>query len=193
MSDQYIIRPMTGRDIPKLADIRPGFQTDTILRVRKHSSGLHVGWELYEVKLEMPFDKGHGYDFDETERANIRERLAKDNTLMEVAIEPLSNRIVGVLDVERHDWNETAWVWNLMLDYDARRRGLGKRLLDRTIRWTREQGLRAIILETQTNNVPACKFYAAVGFQLVGINEAYYSNHDLQNDEVALFWSYPVR
>lgn len=188
----YHIRPLTARDVPHLADLRPGFQSNTVLRVRKTGSGYTVGWELVEVALDTPFDKGRGYDFDAQERQNVSARLQRDDTLLEVAVTE-AGRIVGVLDVARQSWNEVAWVWNLMLDVDARGQGLGRHLMERTIDWARDQGLRAVMLETQSNNVPACKFYARLGFQLVGINEAFYTNSDRQQDEVALFWSYPLR
>ena len=46
------------------------------------------------------------------------------------------------------------------------------------------------MLETQTNNVPACKFYARMGCQIEGLREAYYSNDDMARGEVAIFWIY---
>lgn len=193
MIDPYYIRPLTERDIPKLIEIRPGFKTNVILQVERLGEGYTGGWQLVEVKIDPPYEKGSGYDFDATERENIRGRFAQDNTLLEVVVERDSERVVGVLDVEEREWNSTAWVWNLMLDEDVRSRGLGNRLMQRTVAWAKKRGLRAVMLETQTNNVPACRFYARMGFQLVGINEVLYTNDDVQNNEVAIFWSLPVR
>lgn len=192
MNDPYSIRSMNTSDIPKFADIRPGFTSKTTLRVEKSGAGYRVGWNLVEVELKVPYSKGRLYDFDAEERRNIANRLAQSNTFMEVAIENATGRIVGVSDVEIHEWHSAAWIWNVMLDTDARGQGIGRRFVQHTIQWARQQGMRAVMLETQTNNVPACKFYAALGFQLVGINEVFYSNKDIENDEVALFWSYPI-
>ncbi|MCI0709665.1 MAG: GNAT family N-acetyltransferase [Chloroflexi bacterium] len=193
MIDPYYIRPLTEWDIPKLIDIRPGFKTNVILQVQRLGEGYTGGWQLVEVEIDPPYEKGHGYDFDATERESIRGRFAQDNTLLEVVVERDSERVVGIVDVEEREWNSTAWVWNLMLDEDVRSRGLGNRLVQRTMAWAKKRGLRAVMLETQTNNVPACRFYARMGFQLVGINEVLYTNDDLQNNEVAIFWSLPVR
>jgi len=188
----YHIRPLTAEDIPRLTDIRAGFVSETVLKIQKTGDGLSVGWQLNEIPLAEPFDKQSGYDFDEDEQANILNRLENENCLIEIATEPHHGRIVGILDVTEQAWNNVAFVWNIMLDKDVRGKGLGHTWIQHTKDWARQHGLRAIMLETQTNNVPACKFYARMGFQLVGLNDALYTNHDIKNDEVALFWSYPL-
>ncbi|MBI5930101.1 MAG: GNAT family N-acetyltransferase [Chloroflexi bacterium] len=189
----YSIRPMLPEDIELLADIRPGFITDTILKIERLGQGLEQGWRLVETKLATPYEKGAGYDFTPEERQNIAERLAQNNTLMEVAVEKNTGKIVGVLDVEEELWRNTVWIWNIMLDVDARGQGIGREMIQHTISWGRRRGLRAILLETQTNNVPACKFYLRMGFQLAGINTAFYTNQDMERDEIALFWVFPLR
>lgn len=189
----YFIRPMYPEDIEALADIRPGFETDIILKVEPLGQGLERGWRLVETKLGTPFQKGAGYDFTPEERQSIAARLAQTDTLMEVAIEKTTGKIVGVLDVEEETWRNTAWIWNIMLDVEARGQGIGREMLNHIISWGRRRGLRAILLETQSNNVPACRFYMRMGFQLVGINTMFYTNQDLERDEVALFWGFPLR
>jgi ribosomal protein S18 acetylase RimI-like enzyme len=190
MHDEAIIRPMTEDDIPALAGIRPGFVSDTVLHVERLGSGIEGGWRLVERRLPVPFDKGSGYDFDANERARIRQRLLRGDGLHLVV--EWRGRIVGVLDVTPEEWNSTAWVWNLMLDQAVRRRGLGRALFGRAVAWARRLGYRALVFETQTNNVPACKFYAAMGCRLDGLRETLYTNDDMARGEVALFWVYPL-
>lgn len=190
--DDFIIRSMQLDDIPRLALLRPGFQSDTVIEVQRSGTGFEVGWQLREVGREETFDKGQGYDFDAEEQRNVRERLLASDSLLEVVLSTETQQIVGVLDVATEDWRRVAWIWNLMLDQSVRRRGLGRILLRRAIAWAKQLKLRAVMLETQTNNVPACKFYAQMGFQLVGINDAFYTNRDYQRQEIALFWSYPL-
>ncbi|NDJ86780.1 MAG: GNAT family N-acetyltransferase [Chloroflexi bacterium] len=184
---------MREADIARLIEIRAGFTSQTRLKVEKSGSGYEVGWRLVEVPLETPYDKGEGYDFDDEERRLVMQRLARADSLEEVVIEQATDRLVGMLDVTEESWNEVAWVWNIMMDVSVRQQGLGRELTQRTIAWARQRNLRAVMLETQSNNVPACKFYVRMGFQLVGINEALYTNHDYQRDEIGLFWSYPLK
>lgn len=192
MTNPYLIRAMHLSDIPRLVEIRPGFTSETVLRVETFGADYQVGWRLIETQLDKPYHKGHGYDFDATERENIRQRLLQPNTLEEVVEDQQTGRIVGVLDVAQESWRQTAWIWNIMLDEAVRGQGLGRELIEHSIGWARQRRLRAVMLETQTNNVPACKFYARMGFQLVGINVAFYGNRDLEKDEVAIFWSLPL-
>ena len=190
--ERYIIRPMRNDDIPRLAEIRPGFISDSVLRVERSGDGLEIGWKLVEIPLVKPFDKGSAYDFDAIEQKNVRHRLSLPISLEEVVVDRENQRIVGVLDLTIEPWRNAAWIWNLMLDVDVRRMGLGRRLVDHSIEWARYRKLRAVMLETQTNNVPACRFYHKMGFQLVGVNDAFYTNFDYQRDEISLFWSYPL-
>jgi ribosomal protein S18 acetylase RimI-like enzyme len=185
-----LIRPMTEADVPRLADMRAGFVSPTALQVEQTGSGIEVGWRLVERALPVPFDKGHGYDFDARERANVLARLRQGDGL-HLVVES-EGRIVGVLDVTPRHWNDTAWVWNIMLDQDVRRQGLGSELFTRAATWARGQGYRALVLETQSNNVPACKFYVRMGCELDGIRCAYYTNRDVARGEVALFWVYKL-
>ncbi len=190
MPAEPIIRLLTEADIPRLAEIRPGFVSGTALRVERLGSGLEAGWRLVEYPLPEPFDKGHAYDFDANEQAAIRRRLRRGDGLHLVV--EWRGRIAGLLEVMPQEWNNTAWVWNLMLDRAIRRQGIGRELFGRAVVWARQAGYRALVFETQTNNVPACKFYLALGCRLDGLRETLYHNDDLARDEVALFWTYPL-
>jgi ribosomal protein S18 acetylase RimI-like enzyme len=179
---------MTELDIPHLTEIRPGFVSLTALVVERIGAGIEAGWRLVERDLPEPFDKGGAYDFDRVEQTNIRRRLRQGDGLHLVV--EWQGQIAGVLDVTPQDWNHTALVWNIMLDTAIRRQGVGRELFRRAVDWARRNGYRSLIFETQTNNVPACKFYAAMGCQLEGIRETFYTNEDVERGEVAIFWVY---
>ena len=44
------------------------------------------------------------------------------------------------------------------------------------------------MLETQDNNVPACRLYERCGFQLRGFDTHLYKGHDPATGEIALYW-----
>ena len=79
--DTVTIRLMTEADIPRLAEIRASFVSPTVLAVERTGSGLESGWRLVERTLPEPFDKGDKYDFDRTERENIRKRWRRGDGL----------------------------------------------------------------------------------------------------------------
>jgi GNAT superfamily N-acetyltransferase len=186
----YHIRPLTESDIPRLAGIRAGFTSPTVLDVEPVGEGINGGWRLVERELPEPFDKGNDYDFDRSEQANIRRRWRQGDGLH--LIVEWNRRVAGILDVTPQAWNHTAWVWNIMLDEAIRGQGIGRDLFRRAATWARRLGYRALIFETQTNNVPACKFYAHMGCRLEGIRTALYTNDDIARGEVAIFWMYPL-
>ena len=49
-------------------------------------------------------------------------------------------------------------------------------------------GLPGIMLETQNNNVAACRFYESCGFHLGGFDRELYRGITPDTDETALFW-----
>jgi GNAT superfamily N-acetyltransferase len=186
----YHIRPLTESDIPRLAGVQAGFTSPTVLDVQPLGEGIASGWRLVERKLPVPFEKGGDYDFDRNEQADIRRRWRQGNGLH--LIVEWNGRVAGILDVAPQEWNHTAWVWNIMLDEAIRGQGIGRELFNRAVAWARRMGYRALIFETQTNNVPACKFYARMGCLLEGIRTTYYSNDDIARGEVAIFWAYVI-
>jgi streptothricin acetyltransferase len=189
MSDAEItLRPLVLDDIPRLVEIRPTYVTDTILAIERSGVGLTTAWRLVERKLSTPFDKGNLYNFGEAEQELVRQRLRRpEETYQSVA--ELDGRLIGLVEVELQEWNDTAWLANLMIDLDYRRQGLGRRLWHRGLDFAREAGVRAMMIETQNTNLAACKFYERMGCQLVGLNEVFYTN-DGAATEIALFWAY---
>ncbi|GEN07681.1 streptothricin acetyltransferase [Myxococcus fulvus] len=97
-------------------------------------------------------------------------------------------QVAGYILVSRA-WNHCAQVDDFAVARSHRRQGLARALMDEAVRWTRERGLQTIRLETQSNNVPACRFYERYGFRLGGFDRYLYSAIPSQpRPEVALFW-----
>jgi ribosomal protein S18 acetylase RimI-like enzyme len=189
--DWMFIRPMTVPDVERLTEIDANFESSTYLDVVKNVDGLSVTWRLIERPLASPF-VCTDFDFDDQERRNVRQRLETGDGLWLVGEEKRTGHLVGMVDVRRQDWRDAGFVWNIVIDRACRGQGLGSRLMNRVIEWGRREGLRAIILETQTNNWQACRFYQRLGFGLTGIDDHYYTNHDVADKEVAIFWTYEL-
>ncbi|WP_338768772.1 GNAT family N-acetyltransferase [Massilia sp. METH4] len=98
-----------------------------------------------------------------------------------------AGRVCGYVIVS-HAWNHFCQVDDLAVDCGMRRRGLGVQLLDTARAWAAARGLPGMRLETQSNNVPACRLYARYGFQLGGHDRHLYSTLLLPQRETALYW-----
>jgi len=184
------IRPLALADLPRLAELDGEFESDRFLAVTKTGDGLNVAWHLVERPLVPPF-RSTDYGFSDSDCAEMGARFGRGDGLW-LAAQDQTGRLVAVLDMEREAWHNAARLWNIAIDRAYRRQGLGRELMQRAIAWAREQGLRAIWLETQTNNLPACRFYHTLGFRLGGLDDHLYSNDDIDEREVALFWWYEL-
>jgi ribosomal protein S18 acetylase RimI-like enzyme len=184
---------MTTSDVARLPEIDANFESAVYLDVVRDVDGLNATWRLIERPLDTPF-VSDDYDFDEKECREVTRRLKTGDGLWMVAEteQASGRRLVGMVDVKREAWREAGFVWNIAVDRAYRSQGLGWKLMQRVIKWGRREKLRAIILETQTNNWSACHFYQRFGFQLTGIDDHYYTNNDIANKEVAIFWTYEL-
>jgi len=191
MMPDLTIRPLAFADIPRLSGIDAEFESGRFLDVEKTTRGFEVTWRLVERPLVPPF-RSTDYSFDERECDEIAARLRKGDGLWLVAQDAQTGQLAALLDVEREGWHHAARLWNIAIDRAYRRQGLGRELVRRALAWARSENLRGVWLETQTNNLPACHFYQAMGFKLCGIDDHYYSNDDIGVKEVAIFWWYEI-
>ncbi|MCU6713188.1 GNAT family N-acetyltransferase [Paenibacillus sp. J5C_2022] len=77
-------------------------------------------------------------------------------------------------------------LWDIRVAPEYKGRGIGKLLISSAKVWSTERGCKQIKIETQNNNVAACKFYAQQGAELREIREYAYSG-DFE-DEAMLIW-----
>lgn len=67
-------------------------------------------------------------------------------------------------------------IMNLAVAPDARRRQLGRTLLQSLIDELHRRGTERLFLEVRASNVPAQSLYASFGFEQVGLRKGYYVN-----------------
>ena len=69
-----------------------------------------------------------------------------------------------------------AEIENIAVDAQARRRGIGRGLVDAAAVWARDLGAHSLQLEVRAGNTSALGLYAAMGFVIAGRRAAYYSS-----------------
>ncbi|MFH7416829.1 GNAT family N-acetyltransferase, partial [Pseudomonas syringae group genomosp. 7] len=74
------------------------------------------------------------------------------------------------------------------VDESARRHGVAPSLLDVAPFWSLNRNLPGIVLETQYNNLGACKLYERCGFVVGGVVNMRYRGIDTNTRETAIFW-----
>lgn len=96
------------------------------------------------------------------------------------------NKRVGWLELGYANWNNRMRVWDISVEENFRRKGIGASLMNHAVKVAKERGARMLVLETQSCNVPAINFYLKFGFELIGFDVAAYSNKDVERKEVRL-------
>jgi ribosomal protein S18 acetylase RimI-like enzyme len=99
----------------------------------------------------------------------------------------VNEEIAGQVRVEKY-WNGYAYINDLVVDAKYRRQGVGRTLIEQVTGWAREKGFPGLMLETQNNNVGACKLYESCGFELCGFDTHLYKALNPASDEIALYW-----
>ncbi len=85
-------------------------------------------------------------------------------------------------------WNGNVQIEDFAVDQNHRRRGVGGMLMDALVRWGRSGGKNGVFLETQDNNLIACRFYLQYGFQLRGADTKVYMGSPYAKETALYFY-----
>ena len=85
-------------------------------------------------------------------------------------------RIVGRLSIARDPHPASSHVADvgLMVAREARRRGIGRALMEAAVDWARAHGVRKLELHVFPHNEPALALYEALGYRREGLRRAHY-------------------
>ena len=139
-------------------------------------------WILSEELLDIPCEKLYPDD-------SYDPMMYIDNPNEAAFLAMLDGECVGSLRVGKR-WNNNAFIDDLAVDRKHRGRGVGKLLMDNAVQWSKENGFNGLSLETQDNNLLACRFYLKYGFALGGIDTMVYT-HPLYKEDIALYFYLP--
>ncbi len=91
---------------------------------------------------------------------------------------------VGFILLQQAD--DTADVIELCVRESARRRGIGRHLLEQSLRLSIEHGVSRVLLEVEATNKSAYKLYRSSGFELLGKRPNYYRRRAEITDALVL-------
>jgi len=159
---------MTIRELSRARDrtgveaIDTTFETSSVFEVVTAARSV----ELIERPLARPI----------TKRYSIAEVFAPW-ARWEVAWVAEDDGIRGFAAAAYEAWHERVVLWFLYISPAWRRRGVGRRLLERVETWGREQGATHVWLETSNVNVPGVAAYERLGYGLCGADRLYYGSY----------------
>lgn len=85
----------------------------------------------------------------------------------------------GYVTAQALDGHGIAWVHDLVVAPEWRRRKLGTDLLRRAADWARQKRLRRLVIEVQTKNHPGICFCRSQGLTFCGFNDQHWRTQDI--------------
>lgn len=136
-------------------------------------------WSFDEVIYESPYYKE--YPNDEIDYSDYI-----DNKDKVVFLSYMNGECVGQIRL-RINWNEYCFVEDIAVSTSYRGRGIGTLLMQKAVEWAKSNRMHGLMLETQDNNLSACRFYRKCGFKIGGVDAMLYANFN-NSSEKAMFW-----
>ncbi len=174
------IRSAQARDLDGCLALDPSYETDYVWQLETTRANGATNIVLRETRLPRTM---------RVSRIPVRELLLEHFERGECFLVAEDHELIqGYLDLTVEEWKHLAWVNELTVAHDRRKRGIGSSLLRAGLIWARERGVSTVMLETQTKNHPATALAQKHGFVFCGYNERYYSNRD-----IAIFFALGLR
>jgi len=142
-----IIRKATIKDFDKLKDIKVKSKKEEM----KYSDSLKPLSKTLDIYFE--------YFKAELNKKNSAVFIAEDK-------KPIGMIIVTYFDPLRiSKFARKGYVSNLYIEESYRKNGIGKKLLDASLKWLKKNNVKYISLEIHLENENALKFYRNLGFE----------------------------
>jgi GNAT superfamily N-acetyltransferase len=176
----FEVRPANANDIPRLMALDHSCLSDYVWQLELRRESGQVTANFREVRLPRSVEVKYPRD----SRALADEWSRRDLVLAAVH----NGMPVGYLCAVRGSAPAVAWVTDLAVAPDQRRKGAASALLTATQAWALERGVRRLVLEMQSKNQAYIRLAQKFGYDFCGYNDQYYPTQD-----VALFFGRAVK
>ena len=166
------IRPIQKNDMPGLVNIELAYVSSRVWQMDRVAGDGALGANFREVRLpreaRVEYPRSAEQIFSELQ-----------DPLQMILAAMIDNQPVGYIRICLQISPTTGWVKDLAVKERFRRKGIGSALLLAGLEWSMEQGLRRIVVETQSKNYPGIQLARKLGFEFAGFNDQFYSNQDI--------------
>ena len=171
----FEIRPAIANDLPRLMAMDHSSLSDYVWQLELRREPNQMTASFREVRLprsvEVKYPRNPFALADEWTRQDA----------MLVALQ--ENNPVGYICLTEKHASSIAWVTDIAVAPEWRRKGAGSDLLAAGQAWALERGVYRLILEMQSKNQGCIRLAQKFGYEFCGYNDQYYPTQD-----VALFF-----
>jgi len=171
----FEIRPAISNDLPRLMAMEHSSLSDYVwqLELRRETNQMTASFR--EVRLPRSVE----VKYPRSPSALATEWTRRDVVLVAVR----ENDPIGYICLNEEHISAIAWVTDIVVALEWRRKGAGSDLLTAGQAWGVERGARRLILEMQSKNQGYIRLAQKFGYEFCGYNDQYYPTQD-----VALFF-----
>lgn len=170
------LRLTNASDLSRLMALDHTVSSETVwqLELRRDTGQMFATFR--EVRLPRPIPLAYPHD-----KFALADEWTQKSLMLTAQIEPDP---VGYIAVVERSAASIAWITDLVVGVQARRRGVASTLLAAAQAWAQERGIRRLMIEMQSKNIPAIRLAQKHGYEFCGYNDHYYLTQD-----VALFFA----
>jgi GNAT superfamily N-acetyltransferase len=182
--------PVNEETLSAYSRIPQRFRVNSILEVELLDNGFG-GMTFKEKPVASPYTKDYG---EPEESIKWLEEFNTSNWLMFLALneeKPVAGLTIACKTKDL--WmlaqrNDLAYIWDIRVHPDYQDQGIGTQLFQKAVRWSKDNGYKQLCVETQNNNVRACRFYLKQGCRLGAVHRYAYVVYPPLAHETQLIW-----
>jgi ribosomal protein S18 acetylase RimI-like enzyme len=176
----FEIRPASASDIARLVAIDHSCLSDYVWQLELRREAGQAIANFREVRLPRSIK----VNYPRNPASLADEWMRRDSVLV-----ALHDGIpIGYICATAEQASAVAWVTDLAVSPEQRRKGAGSALVTAIQGWAQERGVRRLILEMQSKNQAYIRLAQKFGYEFCGYNDQYYPTQD-----VALFFGRNVK
>jgi GNAT superfamily N-acetyltransferase len=192
IKDNRYLRFVQVHDLKIYSTISIAFWIEKILKIDLQKNGLQ-GIPFHESSVEHSVYK----DYDQLPQNSPLNWEKEFDTkkwhivLAYIKEKPVAGAIIIHNSPEIHmlcSRKDLAVLWDIRVNEEYRGMGIGSALFHYAMQWAKNQGTQWLKIETQNNNLDACKFYNRMGCFLGGVDCFAYGGTAKPSDEIMLLW-----
>jgi len=176
----FDIRPANVNDIPRLMALDHTCMSDYVWQLELRRETGQATASFREVRLPRSIEVKYPRN-----PSSLREEWMRRDVVVVALDEGVP---IGYLAVTAEHTSAVAWVTDLVVAANRRRKGVASALLTAAQEWAQERGVRRLILEMQSKNQAYIRLAQKFGYEFCGYNDQYYLTQD-----VALFFGRAIK